>query len=195
MNVCAILECKSEVYARTWCTKHYRRWQKHGDPMQVLHLRGVGTPEQRFWMKVDKSGSCWLWTAGKNRKGYGLFKPSHGENTAAHRYSYMLAHGPISEGLYLDHICRQPACVNPAHLREVTPAQNAQHQDGHSDSKSGHRGVAWHSKSGKWQAKVTKKGKTYSAGLFDDVEEAAEAARLLRLQVFTHNELDRRRSA
>ena len=30
--VCSIQECDGTVVARGWCTKHYTRWQRHGDP-------------------------------------------------------------------------------------------------------------------------------------------------------------------
>jgi hypothetical protein len=35
-------------------------------------------------------------------------------------------HGPVPEGLELDHLCRNPPCVNPAHLEPVTHQQNMQ---------------------------------------------------------------------
>jgi len=81
-------------------------------------------PIERFWSKVDKSGDCWLWTAGLNSAGYGKFGPRHGTAVAAHRFAYELVKGRIPEGLYLDHLCRVHNCVNPAHLEAVTPRIN-----------------------------------------------------------------------
>lgn len=83
--------------------------------------------ERRFWAKVDKSGDCWLWTASKVRGGYGEFWISTGANrlrARAHRWSWESVHGPVPAGLHLDHLCRTPQCVNPAHLEPVTPAEN-----------------------------------------------------------------------
>lgn len=108
-----------------------------------------------------------------------------------HRYSYELTNGPIREGMVIDHICRERRCVNPRHLREVTPQQNMEHQDGHRDSLSGRRGVIWHKQQRKWQARVSKDGKSHSGGLFANPDDAAEAARQLRLVLFTHNDIDR----
>ena len=79
----------------------------------------------RFWSKVDKSEGCWLWTAHRNQKGYGIFwfsKPKRG--VSAHRFAYELASGPIPDGLQLDHLCRNPTCVRPDHLEPVTALEN-----------------------------------------------------------------------
>jgi len=147
--------------------------------------------EDRFWAKVDKSGDCWEWTGARSSYGYGLFSLGNRKGTNAHRAAYKLTHGDIDPNMYVDHICRNRGCVRPEHLRLVTPGQNVEHQNGHRDSRSGHRGVAWHQGSQKWRVTATKNGKTHFGGAFNDLEKAAEAARLLRLEIFTHNELDR----
>lgn len=79
--------------------------------------------EERFWANVDKSGECWLWTAATTREGYGTIR-FNGVTTCAHRIAYELLVGPIPQGLELDHLCRTPACVNPAHLEPVTHREN-----------------------------------------------------------------------
>lgn len=77
------------------------------------------TYEQRFWAKVLKTDSCWLWQGRKNDNGYGLMLVD-GKNVRAHRFAYELLVGPIPEGLDLDHVrargCTNRHCVNPAHL-------------------------------------------------------------------------------
>lgn len=85
----------------------------------------LGRSEQeRFWSNVEKGGQCWNWTGSKNR-GYGKFRRSNcGPTVIAHRLSYEWAKGPITEGLVIDHLCRNPSCVNPAHLEAVTPQIN-----------------------------------------------------------------------
>lgn len=79
---------------------------------------------QRFWDKVEKSDRCWMWSAGTSSEGYGRYYLG-AENGAkrhdyAHRISYAIAHGPIPEGLHIDHLCRVRSCVNPSHLEAVT---------------------------------------------------------------------------
>lgn len=80
-------------------------------------------PAARFWAKVDKTESCWVWTACRNRDGYGRFHLA-GRNVRAHRVAYELLKGPIPAGLTIDHLCRVHDCVNPAHLEPVTNREN-----------------------------------------------------------------------
>lgn len=69
---------------------------------------------------------CWNWTATKNHLGYGqIGRGGRGEGLIlAHRASYELSVGHVPEGLVLDHLCRNPSCVNPDHLEPVTQAEN-----------------------------------------------------------------------
>jgi HNH endonuclease len=78
--------------------------------------------EDRFWSRVDRSGpGCWPWMGSRNQGGYGTFHiKGPGGSGAAHRIAYELVVGPIPAGLTLDHLCRNRACVNPAHLEPVT---------------------------------------------------------------------------
>lgn len=77
---------------------------------------------ERFWAKVDKTEGCWNWT-GVLLRGYGQFAYRR-RMVLAHRFAYELLVGPIPDGLVIDHLCRNPRCVNPAHLEPVTPREN-----------------------------------------------------------------------
>lgn len=80
---------------------------------------------ERFWSKVDKHGpnGCWVWTAGTFSSGYGSFWLK-GRMRHAHRVAWHWMRGPVPEGMTLDHLCRNRACVNPDHLEPVTHQVN-----------------------------------------------------------------------
>jgi HNH endonuclease/AP2 domain len=200
-STCSLDDCERRVMARSWCRAHYLRWWKYGDPIGGAPLRDerVKLPvAERFWSKVNRNGptaahmetNCWQWTAYTNPKGYGIFHTYR--PVMAHRFAYELVNGPIPAGMQIDHRCLNSACVNPAHLRLATNKQNAEHKCGaRRDSKTGVRGVYWHKAAGRWIATAGHNGKIVHLGLFDTIEDADAAARAKRLELFTHNELDR----
>jgi HNH endonuclease len=85
--------------------------------------------------KINSETGCWEWQKGRNRNGYGMGSfTSLGIATQwAHRAYYMVGHGvmiaPGYEDGVIDHLCRNPPCVNPAHLELVRPAENTQRGD------------------------------------------------------------------
>ena len=81
--------------------------------------------EAVFWDYVDRRegpGACWPWTGNIRPNGYGRF----GRHGYAHRLSWVLAHGPIPDGLFVCHHCDNPPCVNPA--RPVPGHRPGQHR-------------------------------------------------------------------
>lgn len=89
--------------------------------------------EDRFMSKVEMLpwSGCWIWTACTFKKArgveYGQITVSNGGNgrpRQAHRVSFEIFKGQIPEGHFIDHMCRVTLCVNPAHLRAVTPRVN-----------------------------------------------------------------------
>jgi len=76
---------------------------------------------------LTESG-CWVWPGATFRKGYGnvsvLNPDGTRRNAGLHRVVYEALVGPIPAGLVLDHLCRTPACCNPAHLEPVTQRIN-----------------------------------------------------------------------
>lgn len=116
MRACALPDCSSPAHGRGYCGMHYARLRRTGST-ELL------TPWARFWAKVDATGICWEWTAAKTRFGYGAFRTDKRWHRA-HRWAYEQLVGPIQDGLELDHLCRNPSCVNPDHLEPVTRAVN-----------------------------------------------------------------------
>lgn len=75
----------------------------------------------------DDNG-CLVWQRYRSRLGYGLVS-FHGKPRRAHRVAYEVFVGPIRSGLVIDHLCRNRACVNVAHLEPVTQAINVARGD------------------------------------------------------------------
>lgn len=100
----------------------------------LSEMSGSRTPEydwrdprlpERFWAKVDidfETG-CWVWRASKFNTGYGAIS-WQGTARTAHSVSWDAYNGAVDDGLELDHLCRNRACVSPYHLEPVTHQEN-----------------------------------------------------------------------
>ena len=107
-----------------------------------------GNLTERFMAKVRKDpGGCWVWTASA-RVGYGCISVG-GRNQIAHRVAYELFVGPIPRSAVVMHTCDRPRCVNPAHLRVGTQADNLRDASAKGRTSGGAKGERHH------QAKLT----------------------------------------
>ncbi len=81
--------------------------------------------EARFWLNIehDDSLDCWVWAGVRDSGGYGHTR-INGRQYRAHRVAYELFVGVIPEGMHVDHLCRNRACINPDHMELVTPREN-----------------------------------------------------------------------
>lgn len=91
------------------------------------------TPIERFWEKIRKTKTCWLWTTSTDTNGYGQLVIA-GKAVLAHRFSYELHKGKIPKGNWYGtscvlHTCDTPNCVNPEHLVLGTQQDNIKDRD------------------------------------------------------------------
>jgi len=114
-----------EHWARGLCANCYSRIRRN--PTGRKRGNSVTSREKfvaRFWARTRLLPSgCLLWLGRRNQWGYGMVAYNH-TRYVAHRMAYELHVGPVPDGLELDHLCRNPSCVNPLHLEPVTHSEN-----------------------------------------------------------------------
>ena len=81
---------------------------------------------ERFWEKVEKTRSCWIWKGHTRGGGYGAIRLGHAVEGSkpAHIVSWEMKHGPIPKGLFVLHKCDNRPCIRPSHLRLGTQLDN-----------------------------------------------------------------------
>ena len=83
---------------------------------------------EKFWSRVLKTETCWLWRGSLDWKGYGRFVVNRFKkkySSPAHRISYYLVNGfEVPATMSVDHLCMVKGCVNPKHLDVVTNKEN-----------------------------------------------------------------------
>jgi hypothetical protein len=94
---------------------------------EILYSSIKPSDIDRFWGRVEvaEDDQCWEWTGQKTVRGYGQFWFKDG-NVRAHRFSYLLKYGFIYSDLICMHVCDNPGCVNPSHLKLGTIRDNTQ---------------------------------------------------------------------
>ena len=148
---CQVEGCQTKRYNKGYCAKHYQRVKTHGDHTIVKNRsHAVYDSLEDFLLKNSKkeTAGCWVWTAGKGRRGYGSAGSSpwgrRFKTSPAHRLSYICYKGEIPKGLFVCHTCDNPPCINPEHLFLGTHRDNMKdmykkQRDNHPGGESSHK--------------------------------------------------------
>ena len=188
-RTCTIDGCARPHVAKGLCTLHYNR-KKSGVDLNAPVKKYYSAPAEALkarTMPLTETG-CLLWMGSADVKGYGRIGIG-GKPRLVHRFAWEQAHGPIPEGMQVDHMCWVTSCCNVDHLRLVTQAENNQNRAGAQvTSRSGIRGVYRDKKAGAWRPRVKVDGKTHWGGLYDDKKEAGRVAAEMRSRLMTHSQ-------
>lgn len=125
MRECSVENCHRPSTTRGWCKNHYERQRTRGTIDLLPPKDYLGTYRGRE--VPGRDSECWPWVGSMKKDGYGLHNYRRdGRRTSqnAHRAVYEMLVGPIPDGMQLDHLCRNPSCVNPGHLDPVTNGEN-----------------------------------------------------------------------
>lgn len=124
------MQAKDTRYGYCGCGCGEKTTVYQGEPRRYIvgHCwRGVPRKPGPRHIAEDRgySSPCWIWQMHCSPKGYGMYTHKiEGRSRAAHRVYWEREHGPVPDGLELDHLCGQRACVNPEHLEPVTHVEN-----------------------------------------------------------------------
>lgn len=123
---CTFDGCDGKHFSAGLCAGH---WQQRNKGRELAPIIRGRSQADRFWEKVEKSQTCWMWRGAVGSAGYGNVQ-YEGRTWRAHRLAYALILGELPDQMpdgsraVLDHLCRTTLCVNPAHLEPVSDRTN-----------------------------------------------------------------------
>lgn len=183
--ICSIHGCGNQSVARGWCSKHYQRWQRNGDPISGR------TPNGSLWdfinnIAVPYNGDdCLMWPFGRLPNGYADVQNGK-KKEYVHRIVCREVYGkPPTLNHEAAHNCGRGhlGCVNPCHLRWATHKENMEDMVGHGKSTRGRHA----------SAKLTESDVREIRSLRRQVKQA-ELARAFNVRVDTISEIQRHKT-
>lgn len=129
-STCSFPGCENPSRSVMLCDGHYQQMKRgqHLKPLRSV-LKGK-SPKERFHAKFRQGShdECWIWQAAVNEHGYGVMTVGTRKDSRrvrAHRFSVEIQMGrPLSSDEVVLHVCDNPPCVNPLHLRVGTQQDN-----------------------------------------------------------------------
>lgn len=183
---CQVDGCDNPKYLKGWCSAHYQRWRKHGDPLMGRPTSAPKGAPQAFIEEAVKhvGDDCLLWPYGRDTGGYGSINLPNRKKANAHRLICTRVHGePPTAEHQAAHICGVRACCNPSHLRWATVAENQADRLIHGTD---HRGEKHH------QAKLTESDVLEIRTLLDE-ETISQVARRYGVHIATISAIKHRK--
>ncbi|GIN88690.1 hypothetical protein J6TS2_50760 [Heyndrickxia sporothermodurans] len=117
-KICKIDGCKGKYKGLGYCTKHYQRFKKHGDPLKNNRRKKLIT------FDIDENGCFNCTSHAECNGGYHRMRVGKDKHILIHRFIYEQCYGMIPNDLIVRHKCDNPHCINPEHLELGTYQDN-----------------------------------------------------------------------
>lgn len=185
---CSIDSCDNNSRARTWCIKHYQRWNKYGDPNHVEVIKTFCL-EDALAVRSEPQGDCLVWLGSLSADGYAIYGGNESNDHGTkylHRIMWEREMGErIPDGMEIDHLCYVRNCISTSHMRLATRAEQVRNLAGlKKNNKSGVRGVYWCARERCYMAQVRHEGKTHYLGRFTDPLDAKPLVEAKREELY-----------
>lgn len=129
-RLCSVDGCENKHYGKGFCTKHYNRVLRHGDPHTPGHRGRTPRPvAERIALRAVPNGDCLIYQSKRKTRSGHVTVFRDGRYVGVHRAAWEAANGPVPHGLYVLHRCDRPRCVNVDHLFLGTIADNNADRD------------------------------------------------------------------
>ncbi|TGV15839.1 hypothetical protein EN816_00885 [Mesorhizobium sp. M8A.F.Ca.ET.173.01.1.1] len=139
--LCSIPDCDKAAEKRGWCTAHYKRWQRHGDPTLGRSPNGAAMDFYERAVLHYRGSNCLIWPFARNENGYGVLHVSSGSALVSRRVCEEV-HGPAPSAIHeAAHSCGKghEGCVAKGHVSWKTPRSNSTDKLAHGTHNRGER--------------------------------------------------------